>query len=435
MLALMSAENPRRISANGKYTFTMPQPVPAYLLALAVGRVEFRRIGERSGVYAEPEIAGKAVQEFVDVDSMLAVMERLWGPYRWGRYDILVLPPSFPFGGMENPRLTFVTPTIVTGDRSLVGLIAHELAHSWAGNLVTNETWNDVWLNEGMAVYLERRVTEQLWGRDRADMETDLELYDLRQTIDELGPAHPDTRLRIDLAGRAPQEVNTTVTYGKGYHFLRAIEEASGRSRMDEFLRTYFTRFAFQPMTTDRFLSFLRSNAIQGDSALGRRIRPEDWIDRPGLPTATPPVSASGFVVVDHEAKRWLEGTPARELQTGGWVAQQWIRFIRRLAPSLTAGTMVELDAAFGLSRRENAEILQEWLLCAVTHHYEPAFPALEDFLTTVGRTRYVLPLYSRMAQTPEGRARALAIYARARDGYHPLTAGRIDRLLRRERP
>src|SRR6185436_14049891 len=140
-------------------------PIPSYLIALAAGDLAFRSLGPRSGVYAEPSVVDAAAFEFADTEPMIHAVEELYGPYRWGRYDLLVLPPSFPFGGMENPRLTFATPTILSGDRSLVNLVAHELAHSWSGNLVTNATWNDFWLNEGFTVYFERRIMEEVSGR------------------------------------------------------------------------------------------------------------------------------------------------------------------------------------------------------------------------------------------------------------------------------
>jgi aminopeptidase N len=160
LLALMSAENPREKSSDGVYRFEMKNPLPSYLLALAAGNIEYRAIGPRTGVYSEPEMVEKAKYEFIDLERMMKTAEALGGPYRWGQYDVLVLPPSFPFGGMENPRLSFVTPVLVAGDRSLVSVVAHELAHSWSGNLVTNATWNDFWLNEGFTTYFERRIVE-----------------------------------------------------------------------------------------------------------------------------------------------------------------------------------------------------------------------------------------------------------------------------------
>ena len=191
------------------------------MLALAVGDLEFRSLGNRSGVYAEPSIVEKSAYEFVDLEKMISAAEALYGPYRWERYDLLVLPPSFPFGGMENPRLTFATPTILAGDRSLVALVAHELAHSWSGNLVTNATWNDFWLNEGFTVYFEHRIMEKVYGRDYSEMLSVLTLKDLQETLAGMGKDNPDTKLKLDLVNRDPDEGVTDIAYNKGYFFLR----------------------------------------------------------------------------------------------------------------------------------------------------------------------------------------------------------------------
>ncbi|MGH9593638.1 MAG: M1 family aminopeptidase/hydrolase, partial [Bryobacteraceae bacterium] len=199
--------------------FRMEQPVPSYLIALAVSDLGFRVLGPRSGVYAEPSLLDAAAHEFADTEAMIAAVEAMYGPYRWGRYDLLVLPPSFPFGGMENPRLTFTTPTVLAGDRSLVSLVAHELAHSWSGNLVTNATWSDFWLNEGFTVYLERRILEKVYGKPRAEMEAVLGRRELDREM--AGLSENDRVLHIDLNGRDPDEGCTLVPYEKGALLLR----------------------------------------------------------------------------------------------------------------------------------------------------------------------------------------------------------------------
>jgi len=170
LMAVMSAENPKEKTADGKYSFAMRQPISPYLIALAVGDIEYKAISDRTGVYAEKSMLDKVHYEFSDMEKMVVAAEELYGKYEWEQFDVIVLPPSFPFGGMENPRLTFATPTIIAGDKSLTSLIAHELAHSWSGNLVTNATWDDFWLNEGFTVYFEMRIMEALYGKDRANM-------------------------------------------------------------------------------------------------------------------------------------------------------------------------------------------------------------------------------------------------------------------------
>ncbi|HYX20911.1 MAG TPA: M1 family aminopeptidase/hydrolase, partial [Thermoanaerobaculia bacterium] len=238
LVALMGAAGNTTGERGGTYRFSMPQRIPAYLMAIAAGDIAFASLGPRSGVYAEPSVVARASAEFSDTERMMAAAERLYGPYRWDRYDILVLPPSFPFGGMENPRLTFATPTVLAGDKSLVALIAHELAHSWSGNLVTNATWSDFWLNEGFTTYIERRIVEEVYGADAAAMEAVLGRQDLEDELDRLDDR--DEILHIDLAGRDPDEGATRLPYEKGALLLRSIEELYGRARFDDFLRGYF---------------------------------------------------------------------------------------------------------------------------------------------------------------------------------------------------
>ncbi|HVR43828.1 MAG TPA: M1 family aminopeptidase/hydrolase, partial [Thermoanaerobaculia bacterium] len=290
LMAVMSAENPTAAEPDGIYDFRMPQPIPSYLMALAVGDLEFRAIGERAGVYAEPSVVEKAAWEFADTPQMIEAAERMYGPYQWGRYDILVLPPSFPFGGMENPRLTFATPTILAGDRSLVSLVAHELAHSWSGNLVTNATWDDFWLNEGFTTYFENRIMEQVYGEDFARMLAALGRGDLDDEIVELGETSPDTRLKLDLAGRDPDEGMTSVAYDKGSLFLRLIEQTVGRERFDRFLRSWFDRYAFQSRTTENFVEYLKQNLLTPREQTA--IRVDEWVYGPGVPSNAPVVQS-----------------------------------------------------------------------------------------------------------------------------------------------
>src|SRR5436190_6423239 len=275
LMAVMSAENPVEANDSGVYHFHMPQPIPSYLLALSVGDLAFRRFSDNSGVYAEKPMIEASAYELADTQKMIEAAEKLYGPYRWGQYDILVLPPSFPFGGMENPRLTFATPTILAGDRSLVNLVAHELAHSWSGNLVTNATWNDFWLNEGFTVYFERRIMEAVYGRDYSEMLARLGMQDLEQIVDELGKDSRDTYLLLDLQGRDPDDAATKLAYEKGYFLLRLIEETVGRPAFDAFLRDYFDRHAFQSMTTAQFVAELR-RAFPN-------VEVEMWINAPGI--------------------------------------------------------------------------------------------------------------------------------------------------------
>lgn len=430
LLAVMSAENPTEKNATGVYTFSMPQPIPAYLLALAVGDLEFRSMGPRTGVYAEPSVVEAAADEFAETEEMVEAAERLYGPYRWGRYDILVLPPSFPFGGMENPRLTFATPTILAGDRSLVALIAHELGHSWSGNLVTNADWDDFWLNEGFTVYVERRLMEALRGRDYSEMLAALGRQDLEATIAELGPDSPDTHLHLDLAGRDPDEGMTDVAYEKGYLFLRTIEEAVGRQRWDAFLRGWFDRHAFEPSTSELFLAELESELLEPAGVDPATIGLDRWVHGPGLPANAPEPQTAAFAEVEAELAAWLAGEAAQEVATADWTTHEWLHFLRGLPEELSVEQLTELDEAFGFTESGNSEILTAWLLVAIANEYRAADAALEEFLTTVGRRKFLDPLYRALAATPEGRARAREIYRRARAGYHSVSQGTIDEIL-----
>ncbi len=338
---------------------------------------------------------------------MIDAAETLYGPYRWGQYDVLVLPPSFPFGGMENPRLTFATPTILAGDRSLVNLVAHELAHSWSGNLVTNATWNDFWLNEGFTVYFERRIMEAVYGRDYSEMLARLGMQDLEQTVEELGAGSPDTRLLLDLEGRDPDDAATKLAYEKGYFFLRLVEETVGREAFDAFLRDYFDRHAFHSMTTERFLEDIRKNLLGRHAGAEAKLRVDAWVRSPGIPANVPVVRSDAFEKVEAQAKAFASGTPAARLATKGWSTHEWIHFLRHLPKPMTREQMADLDRAFGFTASGNSEILHEWLMQAIPNGYEPANDALERFLLRQGRRKFLKPLYQKLAETPDGLERA----------------------------
>lgn len=384
--------------------FHMEQPIPSYLIALAAGELAFRELGPRSGVYAEPPLVEAAAREFADTEAMIRAAEELYGPYRWGRYDLLVLPPSFPFGGMENPRLTFTTPTILAGDRSLVSLVAHELAHSWSGNLVTNATWSDFWLNEGFTVYVERRIVEKVYGRERERMEAVLGRRELDREM--AGLADSDRALHLDLTARDPDDACTLVPYEKGALLLATIERAVGRARFDAFLRGYFDHFAFRSITTADFLEYIRRE-------LPNAVPLEEWIYGSGIPAGAAEPHSDAFARVEG-------GWPS---DTSAWSTQEWLHFLR----SLDRPDMPHLECAFHLTESGNAEILSQWLLMAIRAWYVPAFPKIEEFLCSAGRRKFLKPLYSELMKTPEGEARARRIYARARAGYHPIAQSSID--------
>lgn len=430
LLALMSATNPQSRNALGEYHFFMSQPIPAYLMALAVGDLGFAPISGRTGIYAEPVTLPKATSEFVDLEKMVTAAEELYGPYRWERYDLLVLPPSFPFGGMENPRLTFVTPTIITGDRSLTSLIAHELAHSWSGNLVTNATWDDFWLNEGFTVYFERRIMEKLYGRPYADMLQVLGYSDLLATIEEIGSTSPDTHLHLNLAGRDPDEGLTDIAYEKGDYLLLTLEHLVGRTRLDSFIKEYFTRHSFQSMDTASFVRYLRQELLDQEPGLEERLQLDAWINGPGVPAVAPPVSSERFAAVEEALAQWQRGTPAARLATTDWSSHEWLHFLHGLPKSLTAEQLAQLDVVFKFTHSHNAELLAAWLPLTLAAGYQAADAALHQFLTRVGRRKFLVPIYKALLATPNGLAWAQALYAEARPNYHAVATSTLDTLV-----
>lgn len=432
LMALMSAENPTKRNESGIYKFKMDQPIPAYLLALSVGDLEFSSISARTGVYAEPSMIKESAYEFAELDKMLVAAEELYGPYRWERYDLIVLPPSFPFGGMENPRLTFATPTILAGDRSLTSLVAHELAHSWSGNLVTNATWNDFWLNEGFTVYFERRIMESLYGKDYADMLAVLGKHDLKETIEQLKEENKaaDTKLYLNLEGRNPDDGVTDIAYEKGYFMLRYLEDKVGREKWDSFLRKYFSENAFKSMTTEAFLTYLNSNLLEPNGLSAEQLGLQKWIYEEGLPDSMPQVTSERFQQVEQALQQWQSGTPAEKLNTQGWSSHEWLHFIRNLPQELSQQQLAALDAAFGFTNSGNAEILAAWFMHAIAHEYKAAYPAMERFLSKVGRRKFLAPLYKKLAETGEGKKQALDIYRRARTNYHFVSTSSIDKIL-----
>jgi len=433
--AVMSGERltPEGEPAEGggrAFRFRMDKPVAPYLIALAAGDIAFQPLGPRTGVYAEPATIRAAAAELVDTEKMVAAAERLYGPYRWGRYDMIVLPPAFPYGGMENPTLTFLTPTFLAGDRSLVGLVAHELAHSWSGNLVTNAVWPDSWLNEGFTSYFENRIMEALYGPGRASQEAALSFADMEAAFTEIGATAPGTRLHN------PDETTeggaSGIVYDKGALFLRTLERIAGRERFDAWLRAYFDRHAFQPMTSALFLADLRSNLIRGDKALESKLQLDDWVYKPGLPANAVRPDPKAFAAVDAVLDNVRGGAPAPAALWSGWTTAERLRFLNGLPRQLPQPRLAELDRALGLTGGRNAETLFAWLQLALANRYQPAIPAAERFLMSMGRRKFVAPLFETLAKQGEwGRPVAARIYAKARPTYHSVTTGTVDKTLK----
>jgi leukotriene-A4 hydrolase len=430
LMALMSADNPPDAPRDGDYLFRMVQPIPSYLMAIAVGDLVFKPISARAGVWAEPETVDAAVAEFVDTERMIQVAEALYGPYRWQRYDLLILPPSFPFGGMENPRLSFITPTVITGDRTLVSLIAHELAHSWSGNLVTNASWKDIWLNEGFTSYVENRIVESLFGEDRAQMENVISQNELRAELEGLPEAYQRLVLPA-LDGVDPDDALTDVAYVKGQWFLIFLERRFGRERFDAFLRAWFDAHAFQSVTSHDFERFLRSELLPTRPRAVTDAELDAWLRGPGVPAFAEPAVSRRLQQVDQARSRWLGGRiSAGEIDTSAWVTQEWVHFIEGLPTPLDADRLQELDQAFRLTGTRNGEIAQRWYPLAERSGYFEARPAIAAFLGGIGRRKLIMPTYQALASSDDGRAFAREVFARARAGYHPITIGSVEAAL-----
>ncbi|MFU8878362.1 MAG: M1 family metallopeptidase, partial [Wenzhouxiangellaceae bacterium] len=427
LMALMGAAgNPEEIRGDGVYSFNMPQPIPSYLMAIAVGKLEFQSLGPRSGVYAEPDMLQAAAAEFDELEAMIELGESLYGPYRWDRQDLLVLPPSFPFGGMENPRLSFLTPTIIAGDKSLTGLVAHELAHAWSGNLVTNAEWRDLWLNEGFTTYFENRIIEALHGPERAEMEATLDWTGLREAMSTMAP--DEQVLTRDLSALDPEQAFNSIPYDKGRLVLDWLEDRFGRERFDRFLNDYFDHFGFQSIGTEDFRVFTERELFDnGEAAAMLR----EWLYEPGIPEFAVLPDSDAFEIVDDWRRRWLAGEATlAEIPVEGWSVHEWRQFLLGLGGELDQEQMAAMDQAFGLTESRNVEILYLWLVRSIEARYQPGLDRLEDFLLEVGRNKFTRPLYQELAERDWARDWAIEIYQRARPGYHPLTRQAAERAL-----
>jgi len=433
LTAVMSAARaaePLTQGGESTFSFKMDKPVAPYLIAIAVGDLKFKSLGPRSGVWTEPAMLDAAAAELADTEKMIDAAEKLYGPYRWGRYDLLVLPPSFPYGGMENPTLTFLTPTFIAGDKSLVGLVAHELAHSWSGNLVTNATWADSWLNEGFTSYFENRIMEAIYGEKRAKQEAALSFDDMMTAFEEEGMNDPVTRLHLPKEEANPDGGATGIIYDKGAIFLRTIEKIVGRERWDAYLRSYFDRHAFQPMTSARFLADLREHLVKGDEALEAKLQLDRWVYQPGLPSNAARPDPGAFAEVDKAVARFAAGGPLDAMAWAGWTTAERLRFLNKLPRELPKARLDALERGFGLNTIANAEVRFAWLDLAIGNRYDPAIQSIEQFVTTQGRRKFVRPLITDLAEDKTwGRAIAERIYPKARPLYHPITTRDLDKL------
>ncbi|MEF2147847.1 M1 family metallopeptidase [Aquilutibacter rugosus] len=426
LMVLMSADNDPKAARDGDYTFKMEQAIPSYLLAIAAGDLVFQTTGNRSGVWAEPTMVAKAAKEFEDTEKMMQTAERLYGPYRWDRYDILVLPPSFPYGGMENPRLTFATPTVITGDKSLVSLVAHELAHSWSGNLVTFSSPKDAWLNEGFTTYVQSRITEDLYGKEMKDMENLIDRQELATEFKAISPGMQRLAMKPqDLPD--PDGSSSSTVYAKGAWFLQFLENRYGRETFDAYLKAYFDHFAFQSISTAQMVDYLKTNLI--DKYPGKVTMEEvnEWVYEPGIPKDAPTTDSPRFAGVDKARTDFISnGTVPAADATKTWITQEWTHFLSGMPQKLSPEQMTKLDQAFHFTGTTNGEIARIWYPLAVRSGYTAANAELQKFIERVGRRKLIMPIYSELVKSPEGLALAKQAYEKSKASMHPITAGSV---------
>ena len=443
LMALMSATNPKTKSVDGKYHFEMKQPIPVYLIALAVGNLEYKSLGKNCGVYSEPEMVGKAAWEFTDLSKMITAAENLYGPYQWEQYDVIVLPYSFPFGGMENPRLTFASPTLLSGDRSAVSVIAHELSHSWSGNLVTNATWDDFWLNEGFTVYFENRIMEELYGKETADMLALIEFQELEVELEDFmkNGQEEDTHLKLSLNGRNPDDGMTDIAYVKGAFFLKTLERDFGRRKFDEFLKGYFKDHQFQTLTTEQFRKYLNEKLIKPNKI---KFNVDEWLYQAGLPKNCIAITSPRFEKIQLLADQFAAGQdifkqPKKKkgkkrepaLTRDQYTPQEWQVFIRQLPKKMDPARLALIDQKMDFKNWGNAEVATEWFCLSIRSGYKDVRPQVKKFLLRTGRRKFISPIYQAYSDKKgDDLAWAMTVYAEARKNYHPVAVGTMDEIL-----
>ena len=452
LLAVMSAENPKEKNNTGIYNFEMDQPIPSYLISLAVGDIVYHPFDNKCGVYAEKELIANCIYEFEELPKMMSAASSLYGAYQWKQYDLMVLPYSFPFGGMENPRLTFVNPTILAGDRSLVSVIAHELAHSWSGNLVTNRTWDDFWLNEGFTVYFEQRIMEVLYGKETADILAQLEFQEMQEEMKEiLAGKHPeDSQLHLNLKGRNPDDGMTTIAYIKGAFFLKTLESKVGREKFDRFLKHYFNVFQFKTVSTAAFITEMENNLL-----LSKKLSfdYDEWIFSNGLPKNSVIINSSRLKRMESLAKRFSAGENVFEpvvsyqwqkiknskkkkrikivskIKRDDFIVQEWQTFIRGLSDDISIEKLKYLDATFNFSTWGNSEVMAEWFVLNIHRENRVIRPAIEKFISKVGRRKYLLPIYKALVSNPEDKLWAKKVFDNSKAYYHAVSRNSIAKL------
>jgi aminopeptidase N len=430
LVGAMAAEQLEVQEGSGQavFSFRMPQPIPSYLFALAVGNLAFREFGPRTGIYAEPELMEAAAWEFAENETKMTEAEKLLGPYLWGRYDLLVLPPSFPYGGMENPRLTFLTATSILGTRGQTSLITHELAHAWTGNLVTNATWQDFWLNEGWTTYAESRITEVLEGKDVEDLRAAFSETQLIAVMERIGVDSPLTCLKLPGDEKDADSFTTIIPYYKGCFFLKECEYAVGRERFDAFIQKYMAGFQFQSLTTEAFLDFLRVELPD----VFEKVDVQQWVYKPGLPEEWHGPKSYLFDEVQQVLNDYQQGTRPTKEQVQDWHRFQFFSFLQGLPRKIPIQDCPYLEDILELEKRNDAGYYSFFYTTCIASGYEAVLPHVEQFMERVGRMLYILPIVRAMIETDWSREHIRPLFERLRDRHHQITIHSIEGLLKK---
>jgi hypothetical protein len=363
---------------------------------------------------------------------MIASAEKILGSYQWQRFDQLVAPADFAVGGVPHLSLEFVSPTLVAGDGALVAPLAFGIGHSWAGALVSNATWADRWLNEGFSRYLQQRILAEVWGESRASIEAVLDFNAMSAALASCGAS--DQLLSEDDHGRDGDERCTDIPAAKGALFLHWLELQYGRAHFDEFLRGYFDHFAWDRVSTEEFTDYLTHNLLERFPGIVTPAQVNAWIAEPGLPEAAPVPTSGALAAVDAARSDWLSGrTPAKKLDARAWFPREWVYFLDGLPATLTAAQLAELDKQFSLSATPDALLAASWLNAVIRNNYQPAYPRLDQYLRSVGRARYVVPLYRELVKTSGGAAFARRVFTLARAGYDPAVEHEVDAIVKPE--
>jgi len=426
--AVMAAEQAEGQERSGLFVFKMPQPIPSYLFAIAVGNLVFRELGSRTGIYAEPEIIDAAAWEFAETETTLHEAEKLFGPYMWGRYDMLVLPPSFPFGGMENPRLTFLTPTSILGTRGQTSLITHELAHAWTGNLITNSSWQDFWLNEGWTTYAESRITEILEGKDAQDLQAAYAAKNLLTLMERIGMDSPATCLKLPDNEKDGDASTTAVAYQKGRIFLRECELAVGRERFDAFIQKYMKSFQFQSLSTEGFLDFLKSELPD----VFEKVNVQKWVYEPGMPEEWHKPQSQLYDEVEKALDDYKEGKrPTRE-QVKDWHRYQTMSFLQGLPKSMPVEDCKYFEDILELEKKNDDAFFSTFYAISIASGYQEIWPRVEKFLGTIGRMLYVFPVVRAMIATDWSKDKARPLFESVKGMHHQITVHAMDGMLKK---